>query len=88
MCYMMSKDAHLSDRDGHWHPHLMFLVTLIAAKAWGAGLRSAEPYSWFQSRGGRTVPRIPKTGTDKLPDGLPQLPVSRPYGRSTSTDRA
>jgi hypothetical protein len=26
MCYMMSKQSHLSDRDGHWHPHLMFFV--------------------------------------------------------------
>jgi hypothetical protein len=37
MCYMMSKDGHLSDRDGHWHPHLMFYVPLTEAKAWGAG---------------------------------------------------
>ena len=36
MCYMMSKDGHLSDRDGHWHPHLMFFVPLTEAKAWGA----------------------------------------------------
>jgi hypothetical protein len=38
MCYMMSKDAHLSDRTGHWHPHLMFFVPLTEAKAWGADL--------------------------------------------------
>src|SRR5215831_1882853 len=25
MVYMMSKQAHLNDRVGHWHPHLMFL---------------------------------------------------------------
>jgi hypothetical protein len=36
MCYMMSKDGYLSDRDGHWHPHLMFFVPLADAKAWGA----------------------------------------------------
>jgi hypothetical protein len=36
MCYMMSKDAHLSDRAGRWHPHLMFFVPLTEAKAWGA----------------------------------------------------
>ena len=28
MCYMMSKQGYLSDRDGHWHPHLMFFVPL------------------------------------------------------------
>lgn len=38
MCYMMSKHGYLSDRDGHWHPHLMFFVPLMEAKAWGAGL--------------------------------------------------
>ena len=38
MCYMMSKDGHLSDRDGRWHPHLMFFVPLTEAKDWGAGL--------------------------------------------------
>jgi hypothetical protein len=24
MCYMLSKQQYVSDRDGHWHPHLMF----------------------------------------------------------------
>jgi hypothetical protein len=24
MCYMTSKRGYLSDRDGHWHPRLMF----------------------------------------------------------------
>jgi hypothetical protein len=38
MCYMMSKDGHLNDRDGHWHPHLMFFVPLTEEKAWGANL--------------------------------------------------
>ncbi len=36
MCYMMSKDSYLSDRDAHWHPHLMFFVPQTAAAAWGA----------------------------------------------------
>ena len=38
MCYMLSKQGYLSDRDGHWHPHLMFFVPLSEAKAWGADL--------------------------------------------------
>src|ERR1039458_6230528 len=38
MCYMMSKQSYLSDRDGHWHPHLMFFVPLMDPAAWGAGL--------------------------------------------------
>jgi hypothetical protein len=38
MCYMMSKQAYLSDRDGRWQPHLMFFVPLTERKAWGAGV--------------------------------------------------
>ena len=50
--YMMSKDGHLSDRDGHWHSHLIFFVPLTEAKAWGADVRvsdyrSPEPQSAF-----------------------------------------
>jgi hypothetical protein len=37
MCYMMSKQAYLSDSDPHWHPHLMFIVPLTEAATWGAG---------------------------------------------------
>ena len=38
MCYMMSKQGYLSDRGGHWHPHLMFFVPLTEPASWGAGL--------------------------------------------------
>jgi len=38
VCYMMSKDGYLNDRDGHWHPHVMFYVPLTEAKTWGANL--------------------------------------------------
>jgi hypothetical protein len=37
MCYMLSKQGYLSDRDGHWHPHLMFFVPLTEPASWGAG---------------------------------------------------
>lgn len=37
MVYMMSKQGHLNDSAGHWHPHLMFYVPLGEAKTWGAG---------------------------------------------------
>jgi hypothetical protein len=36
MCYMMSKQQNLGDRDKAWHPHLMFFVSGDAAKSWGA----------------------------------------------------
>ena len=37
LVYMMSKQGHLNDSAGHWHPHLMFYVPLGEAKTWGAG---------------------------------------------------
>jgi hypothetical protein len=30
--------SYLSDRDGHWHPHLMFFLPLTEPAAWGADL--------------------------------------------------
>jgi hypothetical protein len=38
MCYMTSKRGYLSDRDGHWHPRLMFFVPETNAPTWGADL--------------------------------------------------
>jgi len=41
MCYMLSKQGHLSDRVGHWHPHLMFFVSHSEPGAWGADLEGS-----------------------------------------------
>ena len=38
MCYMLSKQQYVTDRDPHWHPHLMFFVPLTETVTWGAGL--------------------------------------------------
>jgi len=38
MCYMLSRQGYLSDRDGHWHPHLMFFVPQTDVQTWGANL--------------------------------------------------
>lgn len=39
MCFMMSKDAYLSDDGGHhWHPHVMFYVGNTKGSDWGADL--------------------------------------------------
>lgn len=38
MCYMLSKQGHLNDEGGAWHPHLMFFVPGTEPEAWGAGL--------------------------------------------------
>ncbi len=36
MCYMLSKQGHLNDRAGHWHPHLMFFLPPTDPTTWGA----------------------------------------------------
>jgi hypothetical protein len=36
MCYMMSKQQYLGDRDKSWHPHLMFFVPMGSKSEWGA----------------------------------------------------
>jgi hypothetical protein len=41
MSYMMSKQTHLHDADGHWHPHLMFYLANTQAAAWGANLEGS-----------------------------------------------
>lgn len=38
MAYMLSKQAYLNNRAGHWHPHLMFFTPGADPKSWGAGL--------------------------------------------------
>jgi hypothetical protein len=38
MCYMLSRQSYLNDRDGHWHPHVMFFVPQTDAATWGADL--------------------------------------------------
>ena len=38
MGYMMSAQGYLNDRDGHWHPHLMFFVPQADDGRWGADL--------------------------------------------------
>jgi hypothetical protein len=38
MAYMMSKQGHLGDAVGHWHPHLMFYSARSDGADWGADL--------------------------------------------------
>ena len=49
MGYMLSKQGYLSDRDGHWHPHLMFFVPQTDAAAWGADLSGSPILSFDNS---------------------------------------
>jgi len=36
MAYMLSKQGHLNDAAGHWHPHLMFFEPHTGLSDWGA----------------------------------------------------
>jgi hypothetical protein len=45
MSYMMSKQAHLNDAIGHWHPHLMFYLANTGAAAWGANLDGSPVFA-------------------------------------------
>jgi hypothetical protein len=38
MGYMLSKQGHISDVDGHWHPHLMLFQAHAPLTDWGANL--------------------------------------------------
>ncbi len=41
MCFMMSKQQYLNDRDVHWHPHVMIFVAGDAEKSWGANVEGS-----------------------------------------------
>ena len=59
MCYMMSKEAYLSDRDGHWHPHVMFFLPLTDPATWGAGLPGSPVLGSADEPGAVTVFLVP-----------------------------
>jgi hypothetical protein len=59
MCYMMSKEGYLSDRDRHWHPHLMFFVQLADVKVWGAGLPGSPIFAGEDTPDRLTVFLVP-----------------------------
>jgi hypothetical protein len=59
MCYMMSKQGFLSDRDGHWHPHLMFFLPLTDPTTWGANKPGSPVIGDKDALGRLTVFLIP-----------------------------
>jgi hypothetical protein len=46
MCYMMSAQGHLSDKDVHWMPHVMIFVLRAAASSWGANLAGSPIFAF------------------------------------------
>jgi hypothetical protein len=59
MCYMLSRQAHLSDRDGRWHPHLMFFLPPTEAAAWGANLSGSPIFEDDNAPDRMTVFMVP-----------------------------
>jgi hypothetical protein len=59
MSYMLSKQGYLGDRNGHWHPHLMFFVPLTDAAAWGASLPGSPVLGMKDTEDRMTVFLIP-----------------------------
>jgi hypothetical protein len=59
MCYMMSKQGYLNDRDGHWHPHLMFFLPLTDPASWGANLPGSPVLGFKEAPDGLTLFMIP-----------------------------
>ncbi len=72
MCYMLSRQGYLSDRDGHWHPHLMFFVPQTDAKTWGADLSGSPILASDDPQDRLTIFMIPvakwSDGTADHPD--------------------
>jgi hypothetical protein len=64
--YMMSRQGHLSDADGHWHPHLMFYQSRATAAAWGANLPGSPV---FAKQGGPDEPTLFYVPVRKWSDG-------------------
>jgi hypothetical protein len=59
MCYMMSKQGYLSDRDGHWRPHLMFFAPPTDPALWGANLPGSPVIAFKDDHEGMSIFLVP-----------------------------
>jgi hypothetical protein len=73
MCYMLSKQGYLSDRGGHWHPHLMFFVPLTDPAAWGADATGSPIIGAKVDQDRLTVFLVP---VGKWSDGTADIPMA------------
>jgi len=72
IAYMMSKEGYLSDRDRHWHPHVMFYVTSTDPRALGADLDGSPVFAARDDEQHFTVIFIPVDHwSDDSPDAIP-----------------
>jgi len=70
ICYMMSKQQYLSDRDTHWHPHMMWYVPGDSIDSWGAKGDDVPVYVGSVPEDHMTVFMIP---VDHWSDGSPAM---------------
>ena len=74
MCYMMSKQGYLSDRDGRWHPHLMFFSSQTDPAAWGADLLGSPIIAFNDTWERLTIFMVPvRRWSDGTVDSLSSL---------------
>jgi hypothetical protein len=59
MSYMLSKHGYLNDRDGHWHPHVMFYVPLAEPLSLGANTEDSPIFAAKDVEDRLTVVFIP-----------------------------
>ena len=71
VCYMMSKQGYLNDRDHHWHPHLMFYFSATEPAAWGANLPGSPVIALEQPEERLITFLVP---VRRWSDGTPDLP--------------
>jgi hypothetical protein len=73
MCYMLSKQGYLNDRDGHWHPHVMFYVPLTEPTFLGANTEDSPIFAAKDVEDRLTVVFIPVAQwSDGTPDSAHQ----------------
>jgi hypothetical protein len=69
MCYMISKEAYLTDSDGHNMAHLMFYTPLMGGAVWGADLPNSPVMLSSQFRGAPEPIDVFMVPTGRWPDG-------------------
>ena len=82
MSYMLSKQGYLSDRGGHWHPHLMFFVPLTDPAAWGADATGSPIIAAKVDQDRLTIFLVP---VGQWSDGTADIPaVESPAGKASA----
>jgi hypothetical protein len=71
MCFMLSRDGHLNDEYGHWHPHLMFYQPVEQASDWGGNLPGSPVVSVIDDLDHVTIFMVP---VRRWSDGVVDLP--------------